>query len=367
MPTDSCGACCPERKKGRPARFEAATRQDIAEAKQQVFQLSFDGITLIEIENGRARHTIRDLSAQNAGTRNPLDRQPTAGEDPARATLKNIEDCYRDGDSLRNLFDRPNEIFLTNANRADVLFKAPVDAAGKIYTVFAQEFPLPTDNFQQRFQIAIASGRPGFTPGNPAPVDVVVGWIKVAGDAVPGGNFDVLSLRDKLPPVPPFLQPVQDDELRVPSAEATRRRVPAGSFRTRVVSYSGYGPTDFPLIEVPEPFARQHPELKGRLWDEINGARVLLAPFSRTMAVNGKFDLATVAQPPAPEKFGHHDPHHPRALVDTAEEWVAYNCSISLWSHTNKDKFKQPGQYAPALPGVSRRARRGSGAICARS
>ena len=163
---------------------------------------------------------------------------------------------------------------------------------------------------------------------------------------MPGGDFDVMSLRDKLPPVPPSLLPVEDDELRVPAAEAARRSVPAGSFRTRVMSYSGYGPTDFPLIEVPEPFARKHPELKGRLWDEINGARVLLPPFSRTMAINGEFDLAANPTPPAPQKFGHHDPHHPKALVDTSEEWVVYNCSVSLWSHTNKEKFKQPGQYA---------------------
>jgi FtsP/CotA-like multicopper oxidase with cupredoxin domain len=336
----------PGETEGAPRRFQAATRQDVADSKRQLFQLSFDGITLVEVENGHARHTIRDLSAQNAGTRSPLDRQPAAGEDPTRAMLKNVEDCYREGDSQRNVFQRPNEIFLTNANRADAFFKAPLDAAGKTYTVFAQEFPLATDNFQQRFQVGIASGRPGFSPANPAPVDVVVGWIKVAGDTVPGGDFDVMSLREKLPAVPPFLQPVQDDELRVPLAEATRRSVPAGSFRTRVVSYSGYGPTDFPLIEVPEAFVREHPEYKGRLWDEIDGARVLLPPFSRTMAVNGKFDLATVPNPPAPEKFGHHDQHHPRALVDTAEEWVLYNCSISLWSHTNKDKFKQPGQYA---------------------
>ena len=336
----------PGETEGAPRRFQAATRQDVADAKRQLFQLSFDGITLVEVENGRARHTIRDLSAQSAGTRNPLDRQPAAGENPTRAMLKNVEDCYRDGDSLRTVFERPNEIFLTNANRADVFFKAPIDSAGKTYTVFAQEFPLATDNFQQRYQIGIASGRPGFNPANPAPVDVVVGWIKVAGDGVPGGDFDVMSLRDKLPPVPPFLQPVQDDELRVASAEAIRRTVPAGSFRTRVLSYSGYGPTDFPLIEVPEALVREHPEYKGRLWDGIDGVRVLLPPFTRTMAVNGKFDLATVPNPPAPEKFGHHDPHHPRALVDTAEEWVVHNCSISLWSHTNKDKFKQPGQYA---------------------
>ena len=54
------------------------------------------------------------------------------------------------------------------------------------------------------------------------------------------------------------------------------------------MSYSGYGPTDFPLIEVPEAFARQHPELNRLRWDEIDGTRVLLAPFSRTMAINGR-------------------------------------------------------------------------------
>ena len=81
-------------------------------------------------------------------------------------------------------------------------------------------------------------------------------------------------------------------------------------------------------------------------WAEIDGTRVLLAPYSRTMAINGQFDLAANPDPPVPQKFGHHDPHHPRVLVDTCEEWVLYNCSIPLWSHTNKEKFKQPGQYA---------------------
>ena len=336
----------PGDKPGAPRRFEAATRQDVADATVRLYQLSFDGITLVEVENGKARHTIRDLSLQNAGSRNPLDRQPGPGEDVSRARLKNVEDCYRDGDSLRNLFVRPNQVFLTNANRTDVFFKAPVNAAGKVYTVFAQEFPLPTDNFQQRLQMSIASGRPGFTPGNPAPVDVVVGYIRVSGEPVPGGDFDVMSLRDKLPPVPPFLLPVEDRELRVPAGEATRRGVPAGSFRTRVISYSGYGPTDFPLINVPAAFAVQHPEWKGRLWEEIDGTRVLLPPFSRTMAVSGAFDLASNPNPPAPQKFGHHDPHHPKMLVDTSEEWVLYNCSISLWSHTDVGRFKQPGQYA---------------------
>ena len=72
--------------------------------------------------------------------------------------------------------------------------------------------------------------------------------------------------------------------------------------------------------------------------DEINGAIVLLPPFSCTMAVNGDFDLASNPNPLAPQKMGHHDPHHPRMLVDTSEEWVLYNCSVALWSHTDKVK-----------------------------
>ncbi len=211
----------PGEKHGAPRRFVAATRQDVSDAARQIYQLALDGITLVEIANGRARHTIRDLSKQNAGTRNPLDRTPAPGEDPTRAMLKNVEDCYRDGDSLRNLFVRPNQIFLTNANRTDVFFKAPLDAAGKVYTIFAQEFPLPTDNFQQRLQIGIANSRGGaFSAGNPAPFDVVVGYVKIGGTPVDGGDFDVMSLRDKLPPVPPYLLPVEDGELRVAAAEA---------------------------------------------------------------------------------------------------------------------------------------------------
>jgi len=160
---------------------------------------------------------------------------------------------------------------------------------------------------------------------------------------VPGGDFDVMSLRDVLPPVPPYLMPVHDDDLRVPQAEAAARGVPAGSFRSRVISYSGYGTTDFPLIDVPAASAR--PELQGALWDEIGGEKVLLPPNLRTMAINGAFDLAATPNPPLPEKFGHHTESRPRPLVDTGEEWVLYNCSVSLWSQTNKDKLAQPSQY----------------------
>jgi Multicopper oxidase len=224
-----------------------------------------------------------------------------------------------------------------------VFFKAPLDGAGKVYTIFAQEVVQHSDNYQQRIQQSITRDT---DRGNPSPIDVVIGYVHVRGDAVEGGDFDVMSLVDVLPPVPPFLQPVSDDELRIPTAEARRRGVRAGDFRTRVVGYSGHGGQDFPLIEVPESFAKAHPELERRVWASHGGVKVLLAPAARTMATNTHFDLAVHPEPAPPRKFAHHDPEGEiRVLVDTAEEWVLYNNSIPLWGHVDRAKDPQPGQF----------------------
>jgi len=145
--------------------------------------------------------------------------------------------------------------------------------------------------------------------------------------------------------VPPFLQPVQTEELRVGTAEALARNVPSGSLRTRVISYSGWGGADFPLIHVPEAFAAAHPELKGLVWDEHEGQRVLLANYTRTMAINSEFDLAVTRDPVAPRKFVPHDAAHPRVGLGTAEEWVLYNNSLTMWAHTDAEKHPQPGRY----------------------
>ena len=159
-----------------------------------------------------------------------------------------------------------------------------------------------------------------------------------------GGDFDVLSLRDRLPPVPPYLQPIADDETRMPAAEARARGVPAGSHRTRVISYTGYGSAGFPLIEVPEACAKAHPELRNLRWAEHDGTRVLLAPNARTMAINNQFDLAKTPEPPPPQKFSPGHPDRIRVLVDTAEEWVLYNPTLTLWGHTDLERFPQKGQ-----------------------
>jgi hypothetical protein len=63
------------------------------------------------------------------------------------------------------------------------------------------------------------------------------------------------------------------------------------------------------------------------------------------MAINTDFDLAAEPEPRTPRKFMPDDPMGSRVLVNTAEEWVLYNCSLPLWSHTDLERFPQPGSY----------------------
>ncbi len=335
-----------EKAEGNPSgkRLLPVRRAEIEAAKLPIHLLAFDGVTLVTVDDGRARHTIRDLSSRNAGTANPLTRPPAAGESDMEAMLRNVEACFRDGESIRNAFVRPNEVWMATANRADIFFKAPRESAGRVFTVLAQEEILHTDNFQGRMQLGMVRGQ-SFGPANPGPLDVVVGYVHVRGDAVGGGDFDVQSLRDRLPPVPACLQPIGDDETRMPAAEARQRRAPAGSHRTRVVSYSGYGSAGLPLIEVPETFATAHPELRNLVWVEREGTRILLAPNARTMAVNHHMDLAASPVPPPPRKFAPAQPDRIRMLVGTAEEWVLYNPSPTLWGHTDLTRHPQPGSF----------------------
>jgi len=323
-------------------RLEPTTEQDFEDAKVELHQLSFDGITLVADDGGTARHFIKDLSAQNAGTQNPLARTPLPGESEAEELLGAYEACYRDGDALRRAYVRPNEVYLGNANRADVFFKAPLDSEGKVYTIFAKEAHLQSDNYQSVLQT-------GFT--NPAPLarrprfDVVVAYIHVDGDAVEGGDFDIQSLTPLLPPVPRLFQPVREEELRVPAAEAQASGAPVGSARTRVISDSGTGGADFPTISAPDEFCDAHPELENLRWGTQDGHRVLLPNLNRTMAINVNFDLAADPRPGPPRKFMPNDPMRSRVLVDTAEEWALYNCSSPAWSHTDRERFPQPGSY----------------------
>jgi len=236
-------------------RLIAVSEQDFEDYKVDIQMLSMDGITLVSVENGKAKHKIRDLSRVNAGTANPFARKPRAGESTAQAGLKAFEAVFKDGDSLHRSFIRPNEVYMTNANRSDIFFKAPIDSEGKVFTVFAREAHIHSDNLQETLQKQIVD--PGFRPFRPL-FDVAVAYIHVQGKPVEGGDFEIQSLNQHLPEVPPLLQPVSASELSVPEAEAALTGVKTGTKRCRTLSYSGTGGTAFPVIPIPEGYAEKH-------------------------------------------------------------------------------------------------------------
>jgi FtsP/CotA-like multicopper oxidase with cupredoxin domain len=330
------------KKPVRKRTLEAVTEQDLEDAKLDIQQLSIDGITLVTEENGKAVHRIRDLSKRNAGTRNPFAAEANPGESPPHRNLRAIEDCFRDGDSLRRAFVRPNEVLMTNANRTDLIFKAPMDAAGRVLTIFSKESQLHSDTHHSNYQILVSKGetvirRPQF--------DVALAYIHVDGKPVEGGDFDIQGLNAHLPPVPPLLMPVREEELKVPAGEAAQSGVPAGSRRTRTIAYSGTGGTDLPILELPPGFAEKHPKFENRLWAEHDGVKMVMPNLTSTMGINTDFDLRMNPKPGLARKFTAHDPTRSKMLVDTAEEWVVYNNSMTMWSHTDLERFPQPGSY----------------------
>ena len=322
-------------------RLEPVSEQDFENAKLDLHQLAFDGITLVAFENGEPVHRIRDLSKINAGTENPYAGVIEPGQDDPAEQLRALESVYRDGDSLRRAYARPNEVYLANANRTDLLFRAPLDAAGRIFTIFAKEAHIHNDTLQHQLQVRVRKSGPG--PRRQL-FDVVVAYVHVTGEPVEGGEFDILSLNEHLPPVPPLLRPVTDAELRIPAAEAAVTGARAGDHRCRTIAYTGIGGTNFPLVEVPDDFARDHPELEKKRWARHDGRKLLLPYLNHSMAINAEFDLLDNPEPGPPRKFCMHD-EHPRVLVNTAEEWVLYNTSMMLWSHTDTERYPQPGQY----------------------
>ena len=263
-------------------------------------QLAFDGITLVTEEGGECRHEIKDLSKQNAGTDNPFAAVGQPGENEYETQLRALESVFKDGDSLRRTFVRPNEAYLTNANRTDLIFKAPVDSGGRVFTIIAKEAHIQTDQIQRFLQKRI------FDPKANARrelFDVIVAHIHVQGDPVEGGDFDIQDLNAHLPPVPPFLRPVGAEELVIPAAEAEQTGAPTGSKRCRTISYSGIGGADFPLVEVPDEFAEAHPELENLVWGTSDDIRVLIPAVTNTMAINTEFNLAKNPVPNVPRKF----------------------------------------------------------------
>ncbi len=345
------------------------TRAEVEAAKVRIHQLAFDGVTLVTTDGG---YQIKDLGEQGDPDA-PFPLADFGGPDPDFAVLADrYVDCFADGDSIRNCYVRRNEVYLGPANRTDVMFSAPPIDDGDIeeYSVIALGVILHADTPLQGMQENVVApferaldrnpDQPDQPPpasqkkvGPPAgPGDVVIARLVVTGEA--RTPFDIQSINSVLPDVPAYLRPIDDSE---PGLAA-----PDGGFRTRTITYSGWGANAIPLIT-----ARVDPESDGDdqanetptsqafsafirtdlakpSGERLEGLRyvrrtndgpddyVLLAPNTRTMAIDGR-------------KFNPTDPDRPRMFLGSAEEWVVYNVSDALWADTSANALS-PTQYS---------------------
>ncbi len=369
----------------KSGRFEPVTRAQVEADKQQLYQLAFDGVTLVEGGPDGARYVIKNLATQNHGTTNPLDGQLDRRY-PNRTMLANFENCFRDATTINNCFVRPNEVYLGPANRTDVFFQAPREPGR--YTVLARAVVVHADNYQNTLMTPETYNSKDLATG---PQDIVVAYIIVEeGKDAQGHNlppipeYDVMKLIDVLPDVPPYLQPIGDDEVRVKEGDSDLSEQ-RGKYRTRTITYSGWGSADFPLVTTVEGDSKssQNPvtaqnfgkfveadqahdallrdlrytqikvedgkDADGKIrWKPVEPEEYVLLPANiRSMAITGSTsdELTREGVPKSRgRKFDPTDVERPMMLSGTAEEWALYNYSISLWADTAADN--QPvGQY----------------------
>lgn len=363
--------------------FTAASRAEVSADKQQLYQFAFDGVNLIDIEGDTPTYTIRDLTEQNAGTENPLDRELTGN--PNQAMLANYEACFADADSLRNTFVRPNEVYLAPGNRADLFFQAPrlaTAGSAEVYTILSREVIVHSDQYQSQLQNGYTNNT---LPGGLQ--DLIVGWVVVAegadehGAALPAvPDFDVMSLVEVLPEVQQYHLPIENDEVQIKPAAGDQDADPdaglpdrAGQYRTRTITYSGWGAGDLPLITTAGDGVTatnfrafiERDQAEGGGLEFLRYAKipdtedyVLLSPDARTMAIAGSASSAVIddSDPLFPitadmaRKFDPSDHHRPQMLQSTAEEWAVYNYSISLWADTAQQPVGSEAGFLPGQP-----------------
>lgn len=355
-------------RKVNPPDWEALDK-----SKQRLDQLSIDGIPLLDTRGEKPKYTIKDLSRQNAGTDNPL-WHGCPDKSPNEDLLCRLRNVWKDAESVKNTWVRPNEFYMGPANRTDVFFQAPRELGrgdsktGKfeVYTVLARAVMVHSDNPQAGAQAKVASGDKTLT----LPEDVVVAWIVVDGDAVELPGEPISGLVDALPPVQDYLLPVDRHELRLSKEESKQRGLSGEHFRTRTVVYSGWGSADFPLVSTDpadpsaEAFRRFVDSSEGRKLDKLfyaENCRVtdpndsnkqidcnaglpreeqqfaLMPANIRSMAIDAGGEPPDPGMP-AGRKFDPNDPKRPRMLENTAEEWVVYNASETLWGNTTTDR-----------------------------
>ena len=331
--------------------------EDIERAKQPLWQLSTDGVTLVDPDTGK--YTMKNLSLQNPDAVVPGKDPLTACPPPEIAEqiekmssprdrkiackLWRLNNAFKNAENVCNAFVRPNEYYMGPANRTDVFFQMPPNAKkGQIYTVFARGVSIHSDTPVMKLQQNL-----GGTCLPLPETDIIVGYVLVGDGEVEGSKdfHQVMEDLEKcLPQAPAYLQPVRDCELETQD----------GKVRTRTITYSGWGGEGYPLVttspdnpssEACREFVENDQKkakktgkpslenLRYTTFTDANGeeATVLLPPSVRTMAINGK-------------KFKFDDPDRPKMQIDTAEEWVLYNTTQTMWADT--DSEKQPvGQF----------------------
>ena len=161
-----------------------ADLETLESRKQDLYQLSIDGIALVAGSGDGVRYAVKDLSEQNAGSQNPLwtpDPEALASlgedpDDPGVDTLCRLRNVWMSTANVRDCFVRPNEFYMGPANRTDVFFQAPrlgsdsrTDSDSNtpydVYTVLAKAVVVHSDNPDQTAQRRVNGNQPtAFTP-----------------------------------------------------------------------------------------------------------------------------------------------------------------------------------------------------------
>ena len=218
--------------------------------------------------------TDQNVFLDDLNNRQPLHLLATDG-----VTLVRNNPATNTAEHFIKTLDKDKTLLMAPANRADFLFKAPAlnGQSSRTFTVVAKYYGDAIDLSAQ-------------TPLAP---NIIIATV-IVRDGADGQTLPDLDPANDLtlPPVPAFLQPIEESELVISAEEANLRGNPAeaNKLRTRQLIYSGWG--------------------QARNYDPQLSA-------NNTMAIDcQKFD---------PEKTPHHSMY-----LGTAEEWTIWNCSLTI-------------------------------------
>ena len=297
----------------------------IEEMKQDIHQLAKDGVTLVKKVGEKGQYYLKDLSK-------------LPGKNPLYQDFSNLGDCYKNADNLKACYNLPNELYMAPANRADFIFKAPGigDSQAREFTVIGKATAIHTENLERNIQLA--SLYAGQTPAPKVdinfPSDTIIARIIVRGEQLPNYKLSQLSKVIGEVPLPPYLSPIPQEEVQVTKSDPDHSSQTNGKFRTRKIVYSGWGADTWPTL-YPKDVRKDNPSSKVKpiISDTFQynphalgipnenpskGDMVVVPSLTKTMGIDGK-------------KFNPDDKDAPRPLLKTAEEWVVYNDSISLF------------------------------------